>query len=78
MSDFGSVTIVDNQLSFTPIDNASGELVLSYVVSDGINEGVSAQVFVNMNGGVGPIITLPDDICEENTVNASALIHRWI
>ena len=73
VSDFGSVTIVDNQLSFTPIDNASGELVLSYVVSDGINEGVSAQVFVNMNGGVGPIITLPDDICEENTVNASAL-----
>jgi VCBS repeat-containing protein len=73
VSDFGSVTIVDNQLSFAPLDNASGELVLSYVVSDGINEGVSAQVFVNMNGGVGPIITLPDDICEENTVNASAL-----
>ena len=75
-SDFGSATIVDNQIAFTPADDLSGRFSISYSISDGQGNVDSATATVVMNNSQGPVITLPEDLCGEFVVLANALYTR--
>ncbi len=72
-SEFGSAEIIDNKVTLTPFSDASGEFVLSYRISDGVNEESTARAFITINLDTGPVITVPDDLCGFRTVNATAL-----
>ena len=72
-SSFGVGEIVEDKIKFTPNEGANGEFVITYRISDGINEDEVASIFLSVNLLTGPIITLPTDICGPRTVNANAL-----
>ncbi|OHU94935.1 Ig-like domain-containing protein [Pseudoalteromonas byunsanensis] len=66
----GSVSIVDDTLSYQALSGFSGEVQLSYVISDGNKGRDTANVDLRITGPSDddkPILTLPDDI-ETNAV----------
>ncbi|MBQ4834213.1 tandem-95 repeat protein, partial [Pseudoalteromonas sp. MMG010] len=73
-ADIGSVTIVDNQLSYMPPANTNGTATLSYTLSDG-NEGVATGSLVVTIIAVNDApIALADNITIEED-SASTLIN---
>jgi len=72
---FGEVAMVDNQLRFTPEQGVSGQFVIFYTIEDTAKNTASAQVNLTIND-LGPVITLPHDLCGDYQVNANALYTR--
>lgn len=71
-ADFGAVTVVDNQLQFSPGISFIGTVDLVYVISDSQNSNDQATVSLTVDGvaGIGsPIVNAPADV----TVNATGL-----
>lgn len=75
-SDFGSVSVVDNQIVFTPSENVSGRFTISYSISDDAGNVATAMATVVMSNNQGPVITLPPDLCDERVVSANGLYTR--
>ena len=75
-SAFGQVDIVDSQLVFTPDSPISGTFTLKYSVSNSEGNVINAMVTVTITNVEAPVILLPEDLCGEFTVSATALYTR--
>ena len=75
-SDFGEVVIVEGQLRFTPEGDTSGQLVVNYTIEDTASNKASAQVLINFDNDLAPVINTPQDLCGDLTVNATGLYTR--
>ncbi len=75
-SEFGHIEISGDRLLFSPEAQATGSFVLTYSIVNTSNQSASAQVFITLTSDQAPVITLPADLCEANSVNAEALYTR--
>ncbi|TKB56628.1 DUF4347 domain-containing protein [Ferrimonas aestuarii] len=73
-TNLGSVTLSNDQLLYQAEDEYTGNVELSYVISDGNNGSASAQVMLTIERDTtnAPIIEVPEDV----SVDATALFTR--
>ena len=76
---FGSVSIVNSMLIFTPIDNIEGVVEINYVIEDEKGLTANAVVIIDIQVEIDsllPVITLPTDLCGGRAVDGNELYTR--
>ncbi len=68
-SDFGSVLIVDNQISFTPHEGVTGSVDINYVATDNAGGFTDATLTLVIENQAAPTLTVPASV----EVNATGL-----
>lgn len=74
--DVGHVEIVDGVVIYTPEQETSGIFTITYSIQDSAGNIATAKISVRIESDNGPLITLPEDLCGDSTVNADALYTR--
>ncbi|PKG83015.1 hypothetical protein CXF85_11755, partial [Colwellia sp. 75C3] len=75
-SDIGEVEIVDGVLIYTPKQGVGGTFTITYSIKDSVGNIAKAKISVRIESENGPVITLPQDLCGDFTVNATGLYSR--
>ena len=75
-SDVGVVSIVESSVVLTIPDVTSGTFTVTYVLSDDVSNVSTAFAVVSVTSDFAPIITLPDDLCDESIIKANGLFTR--
>lgn len=78
-TDVGTVEVNDDMLTFSPIEGLIGNVSLQYVIANeqGLTDIANVTVTFDVSdAALFPTITIPADLCDGLTVNASALYTR--
>ena len=75
-SSHGQVDIIDGELALALDTGSSGSYSITYIIKDNSGNTATANAIITVTSDLAPIITLPDDLCGEFTVNANALFTR--
>jgi len=69
---FGQLSIVDNKIEYSPAQNLTGDVQLTYTISSNGNTS-NAVITVSFPDELAPEITVPADLCDDLSVNSNAL-----
>ena len=72
----GEVDIVEGMLVFTPEQGVSGVISITYTIKDIEGNVASAVATVTIASEQEPVITIPEDLCGDLTVNSTGLYTR--
>ncbi|BAJ01929.1 Ig-like domain-containing protein [Shewanella violacea] len=77
--DIGAVELLGNVIIYTPVQGFNGEVIIEYLVTDphGLMDTGLIRIFFDIDeNSLFPIISLPDDLCDQLVVSADALYTR--
>jgi len=69
---FGEITIVDNEIEYTPAQDVAGDIEIAYSISSN-GQVSSAIATVSFPSELAPVVSLPSNLCGDLSVNANAL-----